>query len=239
MNTSDIPPATCTRCHQSTNAKTNWCSNCGKALKSPAPPGLDLLDYIQPVIQPHDWTRRQHTINRSLCYMPALTGTPWLAFYFEYQGRMEYIAAHGLGRLGLSADGLERRVMRNLSRTPASWRPHTLAADAGQEIPVLLCVDEPHSCERILEQPFLAHAQTMYRSRGLAAAIPQQGMLIVTAFGLYEQLIPIARKLYDTAQNPRISPWVFSIQNGVITGRFFEENGQIGLDAVVMPPPEG
>jgi hypothetical protein len=63
----------------------------------------------------------------------------------------------------------------------------------------------------------------------------RRGMLLAAGFDDFEMLMEMGQYYYEKAENPRICPWVFAIQQGSIAGRFFEENGEVGLDAVVPP----
>lgn len=162
--------------------------------------------------------------------MPQVAGTPWLSMYFETGGRLNYVNQQVLTSIGVPAQKLEQAAIFNVARTPASWAPQNVGGRT-----VLTCVDQPHACERILVPEFLEQARLALRAQALCASIPQRGMLLVAALGDFEMLMQLGRHYFDNAANPRVSPWVFAIQGGAITGRFFEENGQVGLDAVVFP----
>ena len=194
-----------------------------------------LLDRFFPMIQPHDWPGKSATLHRSLCFMPRLVGTPWLSFYFELDGKRNYVDSGVLARLGLGAEQLEAVAIRNVVRTSAVWEPLRLGAAVVDQRVVLRCIDQPHACERILEPEFLEQGRGMLSAKALCATLPQRGMLLVAPFDDFEILMRLGKHFHDNAENPRISPWVFAIKDGAICGRFFEENGEVGLDAVVPP----
>lgn len=188
-----------------------------------------------PIVQPNDWPGRAKTANRSLCFLPRIPGTPWLALHYQVGESLAYVGPERLQVLGQSFVQVERGAIANMAATPGSWRPFELPALHGK-MPALGCIDDARACERILEQPFMAHAQAMFGGSGLAAAIPQRGMLLVTDSKHFESLMKVAAVHYAAATNPPITPWVFAVHGGVIAGRWFDEGGQLGLDAVTLPP---
>jgi hypothetical protein len=101
---------------------------------------------------------------------------------------------------------------------PVSWTPRWVPAPDGHEVDVLFCVGEPHACERILEKPFLLHAQSMLGTNALAASVPQRGMLLLTRLTDLTVLMALSRHYFDNAESSPLSPWGFLIQNGVISG---------------------
>jgi hypothetical protein len=200
------------------------------------PPGvLDtiLLEQVLPVVQPHEWPERPATVHRSLCWLPRIAGTPWLGFQISLGSTKRIVMRTDLDSLGITAEALEKAAIRNLSRSRSSWVSRQLPGPGGKPVDVLFCQDSPHACERILERPFLLHGKAMLRAESLAATVPHRGLLVVSRFDDFRLLMSLGKHLFESAESPPVSPWVFAIQGGEITGRFFDENGQIGLDAVV------
>jgi hypothetical protein len=188
---------------------------------------------IFPIIEPYDWPGANKTTCRSLCWLPRIPGTPWLAFYFELDGRMNFLDQSALARLHITPSQLEALAIANVAASePATWHAHVLPSPSGT-VTVLRCVDVAHASERILVASFLAQACAMLQADALCAAVPQRGELIAARFDDHETLMTLARTAHAQAENPPLSPWVFAIQNGAITGRFFDENGTIGLDAAI------
>jgi hypothetical protein len=185
---------------------------------------------FRPRIQSHDWPGRAQCVHRSVCWLPRLAGTPWVSLYFEMSGRLQYIGDPALGKLGMTAQQLETAAVAAMTRTPARWEPLE-----GAPLRAIQIINEEYACERILDRELLRAGARALNSAGLAVAIPQRGQLVAVPLKSGFALMPIAAALHATAQNPAISPWVFAVQDGQVTGRFFDENGEKGMDTVVPP----
>jgi hypothetical protein len=211
----------CTRCGAPA-PELNWCLRCGHALAKPAAEfatGSD-LDRVVARIQPHDFGQRDGIVHRSLCSLPDQAGTPWLVFELAGDDGPELVTHQRLSALGTDAQRLEQAALTNLSRAPASWTPRWVPGADGREIDVLFCVDDPDACERILERPFLLHAQAMLGTNTLAGAVPRRGMLLLARLEDLTVLMALCRRFFDEADADPISPWGFAIQNGEISGPF-------------------
>jgi hypothetical protein len=176
------------------------------------------LDRVFPVVEPYDWPAREGAVMRSLCSLPDQVGTPWLGFELRSDASSELVTPGRLAELGVDAERLERAAVANLARVPASWTPRWVQAADGREVDVLFCDGEPHGCERILEKPFLLHAQSMLGSNALAAAVPQRDLLLVTRLADLAVLMALARHYFDNAERAPVSPWGFALSNGEISG---------------------
>ena len=42
--------------------------------------------------------------------------------------------------------------------------------------------------------------------------------------------------MFESDRVVSLTPWVFYIVDGIVRGRYFEENDEIGLDYVIVPP---
>jgi hypothetical protein len=208
----------CLRCG-ALAAEHRWCTQCGRALVAPAPFSTGSpLDHVFPLIEPHDWNEGAGVVSRSLCSLPDQSGTPWLGFQLEAGDANELVTAERLAELGVDAERLERAAIANLGRIPASWTPRWVPAPDGREVDVLFCDGEARGCERILEKPFLLHAQAMLGSNTLAAAVPQRDQLVVTRLADLTVLMSLARHYFDNAERAPVSPWGFAITDGEISG---------------------
>jgi hypothetical protein len=170
------------------------------------------------VIEPYDWADKPNAVARSLCMLPDQAGTPWLSFTLESETGVELVTPARMGKLGVSEERLEHAAIANLSRVPASWTPRWVPAPDGHEVDVLFCHGEPHAGERILETPFLLHAQSMLGSNALAASVPQRGMLLVTRLTDLTVLMSLARHYFENPDTSGLSPWGFALQDGKISG---------------------
>lgn len=208
----------CPRCGAE-GSELRWCVRCGRALVTP--PAFStgsLLDRVAARVEPHDFAERERAVHRSLCSLPDQSGTPWLVFQLEADGEPELVTPARLAELGLTLERLEQNALANLERSPASWTPRWVAGIDGRELDVLFCIDESRAAERILERPFLLHAQSMLGTNTLAAAIPRRDLLLLTRLEDLAVLMALARKYHDEAESDRISPWGFAIQDGRISG---------------------
>ncbi len=184
---------------------------------------------FRPRIQAHDWPGRASCAYRSLAWIPRMPGTPWLSVYVEDKGRLNYIDQKLLTRFGLSFDQVERLAVAAMVAKPAKWEVENAPG-------VLTCINDDFACERILDREFMrAGAARLRSSRGLAVAVPERGRLVATSFDDGIEFLAVAASLHARAENPPVSPWVFLVQDGLVTGRFYDENGEQGLD-VVQPP---
>jgi hypothetical protein len=211
----------CVRCG-APGGELKWCLRCGHALAWPAAEFAtgSALDRVFARIHAYEFPEREAAIHRSLCALPDQTGTPWLAFEVEQDSGPELVSREQLAALGIDQVRLEQAAIANLSRTPASWTPRWVPGADGREVDVLFCIDEPRACERILERPFLLHAQSMLGSNTLAAAVPRRGMLLLARLEDLTVLMALCRRFFDEAETAPISPWGFALQNGELSGPF-------------------
>jgi hypothetical protein len=211
----------CKRCGTAAG-ELKWCLRCGNALARPAAEFAtgSVLDRVLARIHPHEFPERSRAVHRSLCSLPDQAGTPWLGFEIEGESGAELLTNERLAVLGIDLARLEQAALANLARTPASWSPRWVPGADGREIDLLFCVDEPSACERILERPFLLHAQAMLGSNTLAAAVPRRGMLLLARLDDLATLMALCRRFFDEAETAPISSWGFALQNGEISGPF-------------------
>ncbi len=209
--------ATCPRCGAAAT-ETRWCQLCGRALAHPSPFETgSALDRVLPVIEAHDFPERAAVVHCALCAVSDVAGVPWIAFELESERGAELLTSAKMTELGATLERLEEHAIANLGRLPASWTPRWVPM-GDREVDVLFCEDEPRACERILDKPFLLHAQSMLGSNALAAAAPRHGLLLVTRLADLPALMSLSRHYFENAENEPVSPWGFAIQNGAISG---------------------
>jgi hypothetical protein len=194
---------------------TRWCTGCGRALVAPASfDSGSALDKVSVVIERGDASLPAGAVSRPLC-TPEDVHVPRLTFHIDGD---ELVTDARRAALGVDSAELERAALRGLARVAASWTPRWVPDSAGREVDVLFCSDEPQASERILEKPFLIHAQSMLGTQSLAAAVPQRGMLVVTRLTDLPTLMALARHYFERASAEPLSPWGFAIQDGDVSG---------------------
>jgi hypothetical protein len=208
----------CTRCGSPTG-KHRWCVRCGNSLREPdAFATGSPLDQVNARIEPYEWPERASAVHRSLCDLPDQPGTPWLSFVLEHDNQSELVGPEKLAALGLTLERAEEAAIANLARRPISWTVRW-SEGTDQEVDVLYANEGVHASERILDKPFLLHAQTMLGTNALAAAVPHRGVCIVTRLEHLAVLMSLARQYHaESPDKARISPWGFILMDGVITG---------------------
>ncbi len=223
----------CTRCGAPAAGDTDWCLNCGLAMRAPQQPlplpGAEELGPIFPIIQRHDWPGRGPTIHRSVCWLPRIPGTPWVSIGWETGGMTAYVGQESLAKVGQTAEQVEQHAVANLGRAPGSWEK-VMAPSARPDECVLACKDS-RSAERILEQDFMRHAQRMFGCDMLAVTMAARNGLVVGPAAMAETLMMMAEHVFGQSGEAAITPWCFAVADGMVRGRFFLENGQLGLDA--------
>lgn len=208
----------CTRCGAPTGSH-RWCIRCGNSLRATdtfATGGP--LDHLNARVEPHDWPLRAQAVHRSLCFLPDQPGTPWLSFALEENGQSELLGPEKLAALGLTLERAEEAAIANLARRPISWTPRWSEGN-DQEVDVLYATEGDHASERVLDKPFLLHAQAMLGTNVLAAAVPHRSLCIVTRLEHLAVLMSLARQYHsESPDKTRISPWGFILLDGVISG---------------------
>jgi hypothetical protein len=209
----------CTRCGAPT-AQQRWCPRCGLSLTTPASFATGTaLDRVRAVVEPYEWPLRSSAVHRSLCSLPDVAGTPWLRFGLAaLEGDMELVTPAKMTELDLSLERLEQAALANLAHEPVSWIPRWAQGVHGREVDVLFCIDQAYAAERILDKPFLLHAQGMLGTNVLAASVPQRNVLLVTRLEDLAALMALARQYFDSAGDKHISAWGFIVLDGAISG---------------------
>ena len=225
--------AACARCGQQPSADAAWCLDCGASLTSRPPVAqTGPLDRVLPIVQRYDWPGRPHAAHRSLCFMPRLAGTPWLAFRYDVGALTAYVGPERLEVLGVNAEQIEAQAAANLAANAASWR--VLPPPQGiteQGIFALMCEEDPNACERLLDKPFMLHAQRMLGGELIVVGIPARGTLFATHVRNVSRFIALAEALYGEAGDAGLTPWCLAVGDGVVRGRFSLEDGAIVLDS--------
>ena len=122
--------------------------------------------------------------------------------------------------------------MANLSRVPGSWEV-VVPPSAKPEDGFFLACKDAKACERILEKNFMRHAQRMLGCDMVAVTMAAQNGLVVGSMAMAETLMLMANHVFEQMGEAALTPWCIAVADGQVRGRFFEENGQLGLDAVM------
>ncbi len=198
-----------------------------------APAQHPLPKNISPVLQAHAWQGKSQSLTRSLCYLPKLEGTPWLSFGFDAGDIKAYASEGSLRAWGVSAEELEAIAIQNMRGVSASWAGQELTLPDGSVVKTLLCQSDGLLGERILDKAFMQEAHDFLAEDFLTAIVPSRGLLIVTPFAgggsaYFSTMLNVMKGI-------TVSDWVFTVQDGTVTGRVVMENGQLVVDHAFMP----
>ncbi len=185
---------------------------------------------ILPVIQPFEWTGKDSSLKRSLCYLPRLAGTPWLSFGFEAGlGLRAYASEGSTHKWGVSAGELETIALKNLQDIPAEWQMIELASKDAKPVKALLCQSEGLIAERILDRQLLQEAQDCLQDDMPVAIIPSRSTLLVMSLA-GDLPFRVAQQFFENS-NDALTNWVFFITQASLSGRVTIEDGQFVFDS--------
>ena len=187
-------------------------------------------DYVLPKIQPYEWAGQEGSIHRSLCFLPRKEGTPWVSFYRRVGNW--FIYKRNGSETNETHLEIEQKAIANLSEEPIGWR--SLNSDASGNSGII-CALEPFAAERILDRESLLEARSILETDIIVAAIPYPDSLFLS--GDLKKLLEFIAVAVKNEEENLITPWVFTIQDGLVTGICsYGDNGEIIIDHVFIPP---
>ena len=179
-----------------------------------------------PRLREADWQGREVCCCRPLAPTLPIPIMPVVAFGYDLPNSVEYVPRAALGKLGLTESELEQLAIENLCKRPATWKRIRLGNLNG-----LVMEADFFNAERILNQKCMIEAQDLLHAPLLWVGIPHQGMLFVTNaapqqadLSAFVQLVYIR---YKQSTAPSITPSVFWMKDGQITGQLDLENANL------------
>jgi hypothetical protein len=200
---------------------------------------------LLPALKATDWVGCSHALCRPLAPELDTPYMPWVAFGYDHPHTFEFVTSESMPG-GSDPDQLqllEYAAVRNLRDREAVWQSQKVTA-AGRKLSLLVCCDDFLAAERVLDQEFMAEAQSRLKTKLLAVAVPQRGLLLAfdshqsrEKVGLFATIA--AAQFFQTGNAP-ISPVTFLMNNGKIVGiiKGPEEHGQAVADTSQQDEPE-
>ena len=176
---------------------------------------------IIPVLFPA-WARVEHLLHRPLVDPSIAPSGPILGYMTEEDGQVVPITPQDEPVNVDAWHALNEGVLRFLGQRAGSWKQEELELETGRVLVVMACEEDPFACARVMDQEFMLQAHDALQSRRLVVCVPVQGVLYATRENMtdddlisFEELI---YKLHTDAQFHPVSPILFSMEDGAITG---------------------
>lgn len=181
------------------------------------PPGV-----LLPVLQELDWSGQSLAVVRPLVDFDA-AHTPWVSFAYTGAQRRFTVTPTALEEEGRSREALEWEALAQLRRRSLAWEVRARREDGWPE--ALVTVDE-YASSAVLAREHLRDAHERLATDRAWLAIPTQGVLVLRARGQDEEratrdareLEAWARDAFSRSLDTRVTPTVFSVSDGVLTG---------------------
>lgn len=176
---------------------------------------------IIPVLFPA-WARVEHLLHRPLIDPSIAPSGPILGYMTEEDGQVVPIPPQDEPVDAAVWQALNDGVLRFLGQRAGEWKQEELEMETGRVLVVMACEEDPFACVRLIDQEFMLQAHNALQSRRLVVCVPVQGVLYATRENMtdddlisFEELI---YKLHTDAQFHPVSPILFSMEDGAITG---------------------
>ncbi|MCA9534200.1 MAG: hypothetical protein KC593_10995 [Myxococcales bacterium] len=181
------------------------------------PPGV-----LLPVLQELDWSGQSLAVVRPLATFEA-ERMPWVSYAYTGHQRRYTVTPTALEEEGRSQEALEWEALAQLRRRPLSWEVKARRADGWPH--ALTLVDE-FASSAVLSPERLREAHERLTSDRAWLAIPTQGVLVLRARDADEEqalrdareLEAWARDAFSRALDTRVTPTLFAVEQGVLTG---------------------
>lgn len=174
------------------------------------------MERLLPVLRPAGWEGADDSLFRRLLPLP---GSPVVAFAWSVEPLLAFVSPERVARGGETLEDVEAAAVRNLVEQEVHWAVHDLARPEEPPVPVATVQGERAS-EHILVPSILRGIATELDTGGaLAVAIPYEGALLATALENAAALLVLAQGLYAEPRGLPLTPWVFLVQRGRLTGR--------------------
>lgn len=176
---------------------------------------------IIPVLFPA-WARVEHLLHRPLVDPSIAPSGPILGYMTEENGQVVPIAPQDEPVDSAIWQPLNDGVLQFLRGRAGEWKQEELELETGRVLVVMACEEDPFACARVMDQSFMLQAHNALQSRRLVVCMPVQGVLYATRESMtdddlisFEELI---YKVHTDAQFHPVSPILFSMEDGVISG---------------------
>jgi hypothetical protein len=181
------------------------------------PPGV-----LLPVLQELDWSGQTLAVVRPLATFEAAR-MPWVSFAYTGDKRRYTVTPTALEEEGRSQEALEWEALAQLRRRALPWEVRARRADGWPQ--AMATVDE-FASSAVLAPERLLEAHERLASDGAWLAIPTQGVLVLRsrdadatqALRDARELEAWARDAFTRAPDTRVTPTVFSVEQGVLVG---------------------
>ncbi len=176
---------------------------------------------VIPVLFPA-WVHVENMLHRPLVSPSIAPAGPILGYMTEQNGQVVPISPQEDAIDPVTWRALDDAVLRFLKTRPGTWKQETLELDTGRVLVVWACEEDPFACARVLDSEFMLQAHQALQAKRLVVCIPVQGVLYVTHENITDDdLVSFEDLIYKLHTDPQfhpVTPILFAMEDGVITG---------------------